>query len=306
MKFNPVEFLDSAGIPYKSKGANVPRNAVNINCIYCNESKQHLVVNTDRPFVKCWVCKAYATYVQFVMDISKCSTTDAQQIVYGNRSSLIELAFEIEEEVEQRARVCNLPEGTFPIITENDPLALQSSAIKYLVNRSISADNNNLHYGEYGEQAYRVVIPMYFGGQLVTYTGRDFSGRSSLRYKTCKTENCVLKPTEILYGFDEFEGDTGMLVEGPIDRLAMRSNAFLGVSTSDLSPKQKKLILELDLKVLCVILDPGMETVAEELGSYFVPIIDIVKVVVLEGGDPAKLGYKKVMQQITETKSFDF
>jgi len=183
------------------------------------------------------------------------------------------------------------------------------NAKRYLFfKRNIAAqrvEQFNLHYGYGGEQAYRIVVPMYFGGRLMTYTGRDFTDRSPLRYKACRTENCVLLPTEFMYGLDEFEGRRAVVVEGAFDSIAM-GNGTLAASTNKLSFKQKAMLCNLDLEELTFVLDPGAFDAAEELAEYFRPVVDRVKAVRLEKGDPAEVGCAEVRKRIAETKWFDF
>jgi len=314
MRFNAEKFLNEAGIAYRDRGINVPKNAVNIRCIYCGEQRYHLVVYNKRKYAKCWVCHKRVSTVQLVKDVAKCSWEEAKQLVYGERH----LLFTYEEDIKQeaikvlRAEVCRLPKGTAPIITteKRKPSKIRENAKLYMFyRRDISAqrvEGYDLHYGYGGEQEYRIVIPMYFGGELVNYTGRDFTGKSGLRYKDCKVENCVLLPTEFLYGLDEFEGKRAIIVEGAIDRIKLGRNDTLAINTKYLSGRQKTMISNLDLRELIFVLDPDAYRDAEELAEYFRPVVDKVKAVKLDGGDPAKVGRWGVERAIEEVKWFDF
>lgn len=311
MKFNAESFLDDAGIPYRSKGVNVPKDAVNICCIYCGERRYHLVIRKRKKYCNCWVCKNYISVVQIVKDILNCSWKDAQKIVYGDKHVLFDADEETHVGGRERAEICRLPKGISPLMkTTSDDLWL--NAVKYAVDRlrakdwAECIDRHNLHYGYSGEQAYRIVVPMYFGGRLMTYTGRDFTNRSPIKYKTCKKENSVMLPTEILYGLDTFTGYRAIIVEGPFDKLVMGEQA-LAASTNKLSARQKTILCNLDLEELIFVMDPDAIDMAEELATYFRPVIDRIKIVRLEKEkDPADLGYAAVIKQIEKTKWFDF
>ena len=309
MNFNAEKFLNDCGISYRSRGINVPRNAVNICCIYCGETRYHLVINKRKPFSSCWVCGKYVSTVELVKDILKCSWADARKIVYGTKHILFSYDGATYDKPE-RAKICRLPKYVKPVLEDIvNPNMIRENAKRYLFfKRHISVQRVqqfNLHYGYGGGQAYRIVIPMYFGGQLMTYTGRDFTGRSELRYKACKTEDCILLPTEFLYGLDEFEGRSAVVVEGAFDRIIM-GNGAMAASTNRLSAKQKSMLSNLDLEELVFVLDPGAFDKAEELAEYFRPVVNKVKAVRLTKGDPAKLGFAVVKKKIQETKWFDF
>lgn len=322
MNFDAEKFLSDAGISFKTKGENVPRDAVNICCFYCGDSgkRYHLVINKHKPFSACWVCGKYVPTVELVKDILKCSWADARKIVYGDKHILFGYDDEIFDRP-KRAKICRLPKYVRPVLENVSKYdTIRENAKQYLFfKRNISVqrvEQFNLCYGYGGEQAYRIVIPMYFGGQLMTYTGRDFTDRSGLRYKACETENCVLLPTEFLYGLDEFEGHKAIVVEGAFDRIVM-GNGAMAASTNKLSPKQKSMLCNLDLEELVFVLDPDAFDKAEELAEYFRPVVNRVKAVQLVRdnpnslkslvrGDPAKLGSGVVRKRIRETKWFDF
>lgn len=309
MNFNAEKFLEDAGIKYRTRGINVPKHAVNICCTYCGETRFHLVIRKRKGYSNCWVCKKRVSTVELVMSITKCSISEAREIVYGDKHYLFKYGYDETFEKIARATACKLPPHTLPLTGNGrKPDPIRRSAWKYLIGRSISVqkvEDFDLHYGRGGEQAYRIVIPMYFGGQLVNYTGRDFTGKSELRYRACSTQDCVLVPDEFLYGLDDFEGHRAIIVEGAFDRIALGKNV-LAVNTNKLSPRQKGMLGYLDLKELVFVFDPGAFGEALELAEYFRPIIDKIKAVELTEGDPSELGRSKVFDLINKTKWFDF
>lgn len=308
MYFDATSFLGDLGIEFRTQGKNVPKDAVNIKCVFCGESRFHLVVHKRKPFCSCWVCKTYKPTVELVRMLAKCSWDEARELVFGRKAASI-FTRDFDETYERtQPRVCELPKFTYPIAkNKKDPLLY--SARSYLTERMVPLEISseyNLHYGAYGDQAYRVIFPMYFGGKLVTYTGRDFTGRSSIRYKACPMENSVMLTTDILYGIDSFEGKKAIIVEGPVDKVVLQDNNVLGVNTDKLSPKQKKLLNSLELDELIIILDRQAYENGLEIAEYFRPIIQKIKVVKLPKKDPGILGKKKTFEAIMKTKYFDF
>jgi len=308
MNFDVERFLSNSSLEYRTKGVNVPKEAVNIKCIYCGEQRFHLVIRKRMNYGNCWVCKVRKSVVEIVKDIAGCTWNEARQIVFGDRIAASMLLAFGEQEEKQVVSICKLPKFTYPLSDEQWANRLYRTARNYLDRRSVcEADITefDLHYGVEGEQAYRVVIPMYFGGKLVTYTGRDWTERSELRYRACPTDLCVLLPTDFLYGYDTFVGHRAIVVEGAFDKIATGKQA-LAASTNKLSSKQKAMIARLDIDELVFVLDPDAADAAEELAYYFRPIVKRVKIVKLTGGDPAKVGRAGVMSQIERAKWFDY
>lgn len=65
--------------------------------------------------------------------------------------------------------------------------------------------------------SYRLIIPVYRHGKLVTYQGRDWTGKSPRKYLACPpwAEGWPIK--ELLYGLDGETGDEVVLMEGVTD-----------------------------------------------------------------------------------------
>lgn len=309
--FDVEKFLSDVGVEYRKSGKNVPKDAINIKCIYCGETRFHLVLHKKKSYCNCWVCKIYKSTVEVVKDLLRCSWTEAREIVFGKQRVGV-FSYGVDEyETQERARVekCVLPQFTYSITKlKSDPV--QVSARRYLMGRYVRKYDiwleYDLHYGAAGEQAYRIVFPMYFGGQLVTYTGRDFTGRANLRYKTCSFENSVLLTTEILYGIDSFAGKTAILVEGPFDKVVMRDHSVLAISTDKLSTQQKNQLNSLELEQLIIVLDRSAYEHGIEIAEYFRPLIPKIKVVRLPKKDPGVVGRMGTYTAIRQTKWFDF
>lgn len=69
--------------------------------------------------------------------------------------------------------------------------------------------------GNLGDFKHRIIIPIYQEGQLVNFTGRDITGVSKERYKSCPNEKAILPIKSCLYGLDDIENDSVIITEGP-------------------------------------------------------------------------------------------
>jgi|GEM_PF-647010 len=68
-----------------------------------------------------------------------------------------------------------------------------------------------------GPDALRVIAPVYLDGQLVSFQGRDITGKSSAKYKACPKEKEIVCHKDTLYGVDLVPGDQCVIVEGTAD-----------------------------------------------------------------------------------------
>jgi DNA primase len=92
---------------------------------------------------------------------------------------------------------------------------------KYLINRNfdpeqIEKDWGILGTGSIGEYKFRIVIPIYFNGKIVSFQCRDITDRQVLRYKACEKEKEIIHHKNILYGLDHIQKSC-IVVEGITD-----------------------------------------------------------------------------------------
>ena len=102
--------------------------------------------------------------------------------------------------------------------------------------------------------SYRIIVPIYYQGQLVSWQGRDWTGKSEVKYLTCPPELEGMFHKDLLYGLDLAEGlDTVNLVEGVWDvwRIGPGTVASFGIKFSS---KQVQILKE--FPVVNIFYDP--------------------------------------------------
>jgi DNA primase len=108
---------------------------------------------------------------------------------------------------------CRLPEG-YEKFTQDSGDEVEQQAWSYLLNRGMTPQQifkHHLGYAAVGEQAYRIIIPIYRNGKLVAYTGRDFTGtQTDLKYKNSPGP-------KYLYNLPRRKHSKVLLLEGPAD-----------------------------------------------------------------------------------------
>lgn len=81
---------------------------------------------------------------------------------------------------------------------------------------------------------HRILIPIYWNGEIVSFQARDITGKSNTKYKACPKEREKVHHQEILYGDQSKWKGVGACVEGVTDtwRLGESSFAIFGIEFS--------------------------------------------------------------------------
>lgn len=113
-----------------------------------------------------------------------------------------------------------------------DGKGYSSAFLDYLYDRGfpdpyLPVERADLHYSVAGKFNGRIIFPIKINRAMVTFTGRDITGRSELRYRTLPQEDELVNIKHCLYFEDEVAagGETLFLTEGPID--ALKLNCYL-------------------------------------------------------------------------------
>lgn len=108
---------------------------------------------------------------------------------------------------------------------------------RYLKERNFNPEELQIKYqlcsgGISGDWKYRIIIPIFLHGKLVSWTSRDITDQQKLRYKTLAIEKSVIDPKTIFYNMDNSKGKTGVVVEGPFDVMRMGDDCVCGLGSS--------------------------------------------------------------------------
>jgi DNA primase len=239
-----------------------------------------LGINLESGKYHCWVCGAKGGPAKVLAALTGLS--------YGLAQS------EIEEHRAIQPDTTPVPVRTTakPINMSGLSIKLPPAYQKYLVNRGFSPRKISTEYGiraggVTGFFAYRIIVPIYFGGSIVNLVGRDISGKQ-IRYKALPNSKAVMDLKQCLYGIDSFGGKSAIIVEGIFDkwRMGKETLATLGTEVTD---AQIALLYVLNLESVFVLFDAGAESRALNLAhrvSAFVPKVEILHI---QAKDPACL-----------------
>ncbi len=224
-----LSLFDDYNIPYSTEGKHHVEGWINIQCPFCDDSSTHLGYNLFSNYFHCWKCGWHPNDLTFSKLIGV-SVEEVKKIIksYGLTTSRITK----EPEVKIRLKAYRMPSGTGP---------LQERHIKYLESRNFDAKKLERTWNLVGtgpmslldglDYKLRIIVPIIWDSQAVSFTGRDITNKNVLRYRACPGDRELVHHKHILYGSQDRWKDRVVLVEGPTDvwRFGINSCAVFGI-----------------------------------------------------------------------------
>ena len=274
------------------------------NYAYKCPKKDHrhgkLEIDVVKGWWHCWSCnkggKSFFTLFKWV---------DARQVLIDRLRSILGVTGKVYKyQSDTIQEDCKLPDEFIPLW--NPPIENFNwrTCIRYLQKRNIF-DGDILKYGigycEYGAYKDMLIIPSYkSNGQLNYFTGRSYLVNSSFTHKNPPVHRDIV-------GFDMMINwrEPIILVESPLDAIAIRRNAIPIYGKSILSELRRKIIHE-DVRYVNICLDADAIITAIDHISFFLNNGINVELTELQGDDdPSSLGYDKVWDFINNATKFN-
>ena len=211
------QLYDDYDVPYVTEESGHKHSRpgwINTECPYCSGNPgYHLGYNLDDNYFYCWRCNWHPIKltIQKILNIDE---REASKLLtqYGGRVKGMRKRHEIE------AKPFSFPTGCGP---------LQRIHKQYLLSRGFNPDKLEHEWNLYGtgpisnldKSSYklRIIAPVYWNGEPVSFQGRDITNRQKLKYKACSKEREVIHHKDILYGKMEAWKKTAVVVEGITD-----------------------------------------------------------------------------------------
>lgn len=305
--FDIVSYLEDRGYDVHHPGEkNVTQGWVNINCPYawCDDESWHLGINVETKFYSCWKCGERGFITTLMQELEGgCSLAEVNGII----DEYQDLTFpELKKEALIRPSTLHLPKGSskdFPSLHYNYLKGRRFDPDLLIEKYDLYAINN---IGEYGFK-FRVVIPIYFEGKLVSYTSLDVTGKKTEedKYRHCSNEKAIISAHQCLYNFDTV-GDKVLIVEGVTD-VWRWGDGVVGLFGIKFTIEQVSLFLtKKKIKEAYVMFDAGEEELrlALKLAGSLNSLIPHVEVLELPSGDPDDLSDEEV-KELRKDLGFD-
>ena len=283
MGFDAEEFCIDYNIEHWTYGKNVSRGWVNVACPMCDDTSNHGGFNKEGGYYHCWNCKHHPMQ-KVIMRLVGCSLPDAFNILRRYTVNSARWLLSDAEEVSKVGYV-SLPEFTGEMGKRHR---------RYLESRNFDPDRLIREFdlkgtGHIGDYKFRILAPITLGGQLISYQGRDITGKAELRYKACAKKDELIHHKYSLYNIDNVQGSRGLIVEGIADAWRMGNNSVATFGSS-FTIQQVRMIAERFTKIF-ILYDSEEEAYnqAKELARMSSGLGVKAEVLTLDSGDPAGL-----------------
>lgn len=262
---------------------------VNIHCVFCMGPKDfHLGFHEKKEYFNCWRCGSHPLE-QTLVTLLGLPFYEIKGILTQYRTGRPVL-------IEQSKEILH------PSTIKMPGKELEDPHIRYLNKRGFNnkaIEKLEKTYkirgtGPVGLYNFRVMVPIYFDGTMVSYQGRDYTERSLTKYMACAKKDEIREHKHCLFGMDEAISDTVVLVEGIFDVLKLGEGAVATFGTS-LTLQQIKLIIE-RWKHKIILFDRDASTKARELADKL-SFLGTTKLVFLDDyKDPGEMSIEKARE----------
>ncbi len=280
MKYDIVSLLEDNGVRLTTEGPNCAPGWRNCRCPFCDDTSDHLGYNVEEGYWNCWKCGNHSVK-KVVGELLSLNKHEVYDLIarYKKRPSMW-----MEERMVTKTTRVQLPYGT-ENMTHRHRLYLQQRQFDPDV---LTERYGLLGTGHLGDYKFRIIAPIWQEGKLVSYTGRDITDRSDLKYKACTGEDEIIFHKDCLYALDNVQNSSVIVVEGIADvwRLGPGAVALFGMLYS---PEQIKKLKR--FKRRYIMLDSGENEFkkSKEMAAVL-SIFDGENIVVeLDEGDPGNM-----------------
>lgn len=203
---------------------------LNFACPFCGQGEgYHMGYCETSEYFTCWRC-GWHSVSSTIMEILGVNFTQFMQLQkeYDTPS----LRKEIDKKI--GIKPCQLPEGTEPL-SKHHKRYLHARKYNSLKIEEMYHVQGTLIYGKLDNIDYsrRLIIPIYWNRQLVSFDSRDITNKHKLRYIACPQTRERIEHKHILYGLPSaFEHHACIVVEGIFDawRIGPGAVATFGIN----------------------------------------------------------------------------
>jgi DNA primase len=281
-------FFQDYDIDYTSRGKNIGKDWIGLNeCPFCGAQGNHFGVSSSSKGYHCWVCGEKGTIPTLIKEILQIDWNEVKEVIKKYSDGKI---------VEFSSR-----ESGGKVILPSNLSDVNKIGMKYLKDRGF--DSRSLvqkyklkqtgmfsklnHEGQTSDFRYRIIIPIYMNRQLVSYTGRDYTGKRDPRYRHPFIEACKIPPSSCIYNIDTVK-DRCLIVEGPTDVWKLGDGA-VSIQGIEFTKEQIRFFYEKKLSKAVIMFDAGKEEKARQLGHILGGCIRDIQIASLEDDDPGSL-----------------
>ncbi len=222
-----LELYQDFGIQFQTEGHKHCRPGwANLECPFCaGNPGLHLGCHINSGRFYCWRCgrKPASKAIAKLLGVEK---NKAEELIRKYKITQRSSSFHSTQDHKIQFHPHKLP-------SHSGPLTLAHR--KYLLKRQYNPDTIEKEWGLLGtgpvssldgiDYKHRIIIPIFWKGEQVSFQTRDITGKSNIKYIACPKAREKILHQNILYGKD-WDREVGICVEGVTDVWRLGSIAF--------------------------------------------------------------------------------
>lgn len=266
-----INFLKDNKVQYWTSGKNISSGYIGIRCLFCDDRSNHLGIRLSDLRATCWKCGSH-TIASIIQKITKHSYYDSKAI-----------ADSLDRHKALEQKVITAEKLIFPPYFASEPAVVHR---KYLESRGFNTrqltEDYKLRYCyQLSKYCYRIIIPIFLGGKLVSFTSRDITGTARAKYIAASAKEAIIDPANLIFNLDSVEKNKdAFLVEGPFDvfKIGDSTFCFLGIKANDFRIRQIALA---NIRKLNIFFDndEAGKNAAKYIASTLAPLVQEVNII---------------------------
>jgi len=284
--FEIEKYLDSKGIFYSYTGKNISSNWIGLSCPFCpdGDPSTHLGINLQSKAVNCWRCGTKGTVIKLIMKLENVSYEQAlltiKQFSRGITRSDIRFVLENDLAKSNRELKLDIASDKLSHLSRNYLISRRFDPT-FMINKYKLKDG-----GITGDWAYRLIIPFYNNNKMITFIGRDTTGKQNVAYKNCPNTESIVDIKDTVYNLNNSRSDTVIVVEGTHDVWRI-GDGCIALCGKQWTSKQIDIIRRYS-RVFIMFDDDAIKK-AEKLGDLLYPFVNEIQILEIDKGDPCDL-----------------
>jgi len=279
-------FFEDNNIEHWTSGKNVADGFINVCCPYCDDTSNHLGFSQNGNKCFCWKCGEHNVFDALCLSTDK-SRKDIAVLLKDYKDILSNYYSDFNTK-EYNNTTIEVP-GSELKIGHRKYLEGRNYDVDYIINKYDL--RGTLTYSDW-LFSYRIIIPVYYKSKIISYIGRDFTGKQE-RYMTCKPENEIIPHKTLLYNLDNCYYKEVIVVEGVFDTIRIGDNCC---ATFGIKYKAEQLaLLRERFDKIYVMYDEGFDAQEQalKLCKEFKLMGGKAVNIVLDKGDPGEMTNKE-------------
>lgn len=296
---NILKLYEDYNLPIAPIGNSHRREGwINTHC-FCRGSKDyHLGYNISKDYFYCWRCGWHST----LETLKNLLGLNRKELIYTLKK------YKGDSKYQKQKIVPKIQSKT--LVMPNNVTPLTDLHRKYLESRKFNPDLLIKNWdvqstspistvnGEF-DYSNRILFPIIWNKEVVSYQTRAANNQKEMKYKNCRPEFEKLHFKDILYGKQEFWGETGICCEGILDVIRLGYSAF-STFGAQYSNKQLRIMTKnFDRIVILYDNDDAGNTSAEKLKKDLAFLkVDTIRII--PETDPAEMSKEDVVSFLKE------